>query len=106
MNPRAEDGKEKFLKKVLAFQPSSANISVTMKLAFRTEQVVDNLRTGLDARALRTSRGLSLRAVAQKMRVSAAYLSDLELGRRNWSETTLEKVTAAITNAATLRKRK
>ena len=39
-------------------------------------------------RVLRTRADVSLREVAVKMQVSAAYLSDLELGRRNWSEDT------------------
>lgn len=36
-------------------------------------------------RKLRKGAGLGLREVARKMGLSAAYISDLELGRRGWS---------------------
>lgn len=41
---------------------------------------------GGQMRALRKSAGLSLREVARRLDFSAAYISDLELGRRDWSE--------------------
>lgn len=42
--------------------------------------------TGQMLRKEREQAGMSLRAMAQKVQRSAAYLSDLERGRRNWSE--------------------
>lgn len=47
--------------------------------------VPDNLITGNNARLRRLHRKLSLRSLAKRIGVSAAFLSDLELGRRNWS---------------------
>lgn len=40
---------------------------------------------GQEMRKLRQATGLSLRKVAERMGRSAAYISDLELGRRGWS---------------------
>ena len=50
------------------------------------------LSTGLefDPRTARESTGKSLREVAKAMKISAGYLSDLELGRRAWSEGLLD----------------
>lgn len=47
---------------------------------------VDERAIGLLMRAGRERCELSLRAAARKLGISAAYLSDLELGRRHWSE--------------------
>ena len=44
----------------------------------------------------RIVRKLSLREVAIRMEVSAAYLSDLELGRRNWDEAKIEAFNKAL----------
>ena len=41
--------------------------------------------TGQRAREMRTKAGLTLREVARRMQISAPYLCDLELARRNWS---------------------
>ncbi len=41
---------------------------------------------GKQMRELREASGLSLRRVAELMEFSAAYVSDLELGRREWSD--------------------
>lgn len=49
----------------------------------------DPTATGIEMRKLRNKSGKSLRYVADKMGISAPYLSDLELGRRGWS---LEKI--------------
>lgn len=40
---------------------------------------------GQEMRKLRKEAGLGLREIARKMGFSAAYVSDLELGRRGWS---------------------
>jgi predicted transcriptional regulator len=40
---------------------------------------------GQEMRKLREASGMSLRRVAELMGLSAAYISDLELGRRDWS---------------------
>lgn len=41
---------------------------------------------GQQMRKRREATGLSLRRVAELMELSAAYVSDLELGRRDWNE--------------------
>lgn len=51
-------------------------------------------------RAHRTARGLSLGWLAKKMGITAAYLSDLEKARRNWTEKKFNKAIAAIHNKA------
>lgn len=51
-----------------------------------TGLVNDPRVTGQLLRKEREQAGVSLRALAGKLEVSAAYLSDLERGRRNWSE--------------------
>lgn len=46
---------------------------------------IQHAETGANARKLRLEKGISLRTFAIKMGISAPYLSDLELGKRNWS---------------------
>lgn len=41
---------------------------------------------GAEMRKLREAADLTLREVARRLEFSAAYISDLELGRRDWSE--------------------
>lgn len=47
--------------------------------------VIRHGETGTNARTERTIRGVSLRGLARKMKISAPYLSDLERGKRNWT---------------------
>ena len=54
--------------------------------ATKMVEVIDNAATGEHARKERKRMGRSLREVARRLRVSAAFLSDLELGRRNWDD--------------------
>ena len=49
-------------------------------------QIVDNEATGLAMRKHREKEKVSLRKHAERMGLSPAYLSDLERGRRNWSD--------------------
>jgi DNA-binding transcriptional regulator YiaG len=51
----------------------------------------ENVRIGKMARIEREKVGLSLRELARRIGVSAAFLSDFELGRRSMSKTTLTK---------------
>jgi transcriptional regulator with XRE-family HTH domain len=46
----------------------------------------DPVYIGKKMRSVRLQERKSLRLVARAMNLSAAYLSDLELGRRGWSE--------------------
>lgn len=41
-------------------------------------------------RRLRQNKGISLRDMAKRLSISAPYLSDLELGRRDWTEEKIE----------------
>lgn len=54
--------------------------------ATKTITMIDNVATGEHARKERKRMGRSLREVARRLGVSAAFLSDLELGRRNWTD--------------------
>jgi hypothetical protein len=49
------------------------------------------VKSNFYARQRRERMGLSLRTVARLMNISAAYLSDLELGRRPWSEKLIKR---------------
>lgn len=49
-------------------------------------RTVDHAATGANNRKRRLKANLSLREVAQELGISAPYLSDLERGRRNWTE--------------------
>lgn len=51
---------------------------------------------GQEMRRLRQAAGLSLREVARQMKLSAAYVSDLELGRRAWSKRLINDYGKAI----------
>ena len=62
----------------------------------KTIRVVDNIKTGQRARGFRKKCEVSLREVARSMEISAAYLSDLELGRRAWRTSLEHKFIAAI----------
>lgn len=49
------------------------------------EPVIDHAATGAAFRQFRVSQKVSLRQLADLVGISAAYLSDLELGRRQWT---------------------
>jgi hypothetical protein len=51
-----------------------------------TVMEVDHAATGAAARGARNEAGLSLREVAKRLGVSAAYCCDLEKGRRRWTK--------------------
>lgn len=57
-----------------------------MKISPVTETVekIDHAATGALIRKHRMSKGKSLRWLAKQMKITAPFLSDLELGRRNW----------------------
>ncbi len=48
-------------------------------------QVTDDKAVGEEMRAQRKARKVSLREIAKRLKWSAAYVSDLELGRRTWT---------------------
>ena len=56
----------------------------------------DHRPLGAEMRRRRESKGFALREVARKLGISAPYLSDLELGRRYWTEELRDSFLAAI----------
>lgn len=66
--------------------------------AIITKQVeaIDHVETGAACRKWRASVGVSAAAVASKLRISPSMVSDLELGRRNWSDAKLREYAAAV----------
>ena len=47
---------------------------------------LDSVAYGAEMLALRLSKGVKQYALAMQMGFSAAYISDLEKGKRNWSD--------------------
>lgn len=64
---------------------ASALMSMPCDKCDGTGLVNDPRVTGQMLRKEREQAGMSLRAMAHNVKRSAAYLSDLERGRRNWS---------------------
>jgi transcriptional regulator with XRE-family HTH domain len=67
-----------------------------MKLQTGSAKHVDHIATGLTARAARMKSGRTLTFVARRLGFSVVYLSDLELGKRSWSENLLRKYEKAL----------
>jgi transcriptional regulator with XRE-family HTH domain len=70
-----------------------------MKLVFRWVRCVDHIATGIAMKKERFIKNLSLREVARRMKVSAAFVCDLEKGRRNWKQKTLDAYEKALKGA-------
>ena len=53
-----------------------------------TEQVskINHAEAGLKIRTARERAGMSVRRLAADMKISPMFLSDMERGRRNWTE--------------------
>lgn len=64
-----------------------------MGIVHRMVREIDHHSTGYLFRAARQKAKLSLREVARRLKLSAPFLSDLELGRRNWTEAMAERYT-------------
>jgi len=56
------------------------------KMATLKKEVIDHVETGKRVRAERERAEMSLRKLAHFMGISPPFLSDLELGRRNWTK--------------------
>ncbi len=78
-----------------ALSPSHA-MPGSESLVTRMLPIIDNAATGEAIRARREAAKLSLRKVAEYMGWSAAYQSDLELGRRSWTDKKCLEVECAI----------
>lgn len=57
----------------------------------RLQRVPDNIATGILMRNARLHFGFTLREMARRLKWSAAYVSDLEKGRRGWTEEKVER---------------
>lgn len=70
-------------------------------MRYETKMVtqVDHEGTGAEWRLHREVAGVSLRELARTMGVSAPYLSDLERGRRNWTEELEDRYVKALREA-------
>ena len=75
---------------------SAAATGSAWTCSIRMEPRIDNVLTGEHARKERKRFGKSLREVASRLGVSAAYISDLELGRRNWDDKRLCEFMLAV----------
>ncbi len=56
----------------------------------------DHKAVGAELRHIRKMKGMSLRGAASRMSLTASYISDLELGRRNWNETLISRYEEAM----------
>lgn len=63
---------------------------------FTEVEVPDKAGNGQTIRRLRNIKGMSLRALAEALDVSAPYLSDLEHGNRGFSQPMFEKAKQEI----------
>jgi len=61
-------------------------MQTTLPTKSKTVREIQHLEAGRRIRALREKAGMSVRRLAKEMNFTAPYLSDLELGRRNWDE--------------------
>lgn len=57
-----------------------------LTLSMKTIRVVDNVKTGIKAKTIRTLKGLTYREVALEMECSIIFLYYLEKGKRQWCE--------------------
>lgn len=57
---------------------------------------IDDRATGMKMRGLREAANISLRDLGRMLDLSAPYLSDLELGRRGWTEQRAGQYVAAL----------
>lgn len=77
-----------------------------MRLPTVEIDVVDHIKAGAYIRKTRTTAGMSLRRLAKEMGFTAPFVSDLERGRRSWSEKNFDKAQIAIVEWCTSRNRK
>lgn len=63
-------------------------------------EAIDHGATGAACRKWRVSMGPTASAVAAKLHISPSMVSDLELGRKNWTDVKLEEYVDAVKAAA------
>lgn len=66
------------------------------KLPVETVQQIDQEEAAKTIRGLREKAGMSIRRLAAELGFSAAFVSDMELGRRNWSAKSFTRAIDAI----------
>lgn len=57
---------------------------------------IDHTEAGRIIRALRTKAGVSVRGLAKRLGCTASFISDLERGRRNWTEERFAKAVKSL----------
>lgn len=80
-----------YLRFRLPCSPSQLILQTVNPLAVKNVSVIDHEKTGAGFRVKRERRRISLRALGKKLNLSAAYISDLERGRANWSASLSER---------------
>ena len=85
----------------MAAKSAPASASLKPELVMRRSVVVsiDHAATGTAFRAKRMASNLTLRALAREMDVSASYVSDLERGKRPWSDKLVFRYDSALLRA-------
>ncbi len=73
-------------------------LTVNMRLITKRKvsEEIDQAKTGSGIRRERKAAGVSLRSIAKAMKLSAPYVSDLELGRRGWNHELLMRYSSAL----------
>ena len=67
-----------------------------MNLLYAKIQIIDHIKTGESCRREREKLGVSVKTIADLMRLSPAYVGDLEKGRRNWREDLVKQYNDAL----------
>lgn len=94
------DGKTNVRKKsVDSEHPSGKVQSMQAKLPTKSVQEVNHLEAGRAVRQAREKAGMSLRRLAKEMKFSPPFVSDLELGRRNWTPDNFKRAMNIIREA-------
>jgi len=62
-----------------------------------TGKEIDDISTGAAMRLLRKKSGRTLIQVAAEMDYSVSFISDLEFGKRHWTNTTIESYKKSLT---------
>lgn len=61
-----------------------------------TIKQIDHAKAGDRIRVLRESKNLPVRWLAEQLNISSAFMSDLERGRRNWTQERFESAVKFI----------
>lgn len=75
----------------LTYRPTLAEVFMNTCSIQIATVATDHAKLGAMLRKIRIAQGMSLRAMANGKKVSPAYVSDLERGRRNWSHAHVEE---------------